>query len=85
MALSRIKDLWYILALPMLMAKYSYTENTEQPGGFVELTIKQGEKLHLLQPKHFPSQNPLWWKVMNTQGQVGYVPANYCLVRSIYD
>ncbi|XP_065656208.1 tyrosine-protein kinase BTK isoform X2 [Hydra vulgaris] len=67
-------------ALPELMAKYSYKADGLQSGGFFELTIKQGEKLYLIKKSHIPTSNPHWWEVKNTQGQVGYVPAKYCLV-----
>ncbi|XP_012564850.1 uncharacterized protein LOC100212632 isoform X1 [Hydra vulgaris] len=67
-------------ALPELMAKYSYKADDLQSGGFVELTIKQGEKLYLIKKSHIPTSNPHWWEVENTQGQVGYVPAKYCLI-----
>lgn len=62
-----------------VIAKYNFQSNPDQPGGFKELAIKQGEYLTLLQRGHLPSKNPLWWEVKNVNGEVGFVPANYCM------
>lgn len=64
---------------PRVVAKYNFQGNPDQPGGFKELAIKQGEYLTLLQKGHLPSNNPLWWEVENVNGDVGFVPANYCM------
>ena len=63
------------------MAKYNYQANPNEPGGFKELTIKQGENLQLICRGHLESNNPLWWQVMNENSETGFVPANYCKVR----
>ena len=63
------------------MAKYNFTGNPDRPGGFDELSITQGENLTLLVKGHLPSKNHLWWEVRNGNGKVGFVPANYCMVR----
>lgn len=63
-----------------LLAKYNYAAKPDQPGGFAELSITQGEKLILIQRGHLETNNPLWWKVRNEKGEVGYAPHNYCLV-----
>lgn len=63
-----------------LLAKYNFTGNPACPGGFVELTIKQKDKLILIRKGHTETQNPLWWEVRNEKGECGFVPANYCLV-----
>ena len=63
------------------MAKYNFTGNPDKPGGFEELSMKQGEKLTLLNKGHAPSGNHLWWEVQNDDGKQGFVPANYCMVR----
>ena len=62
-----------------LLAKYSYKSNPSKPGGFDELTITQGEKLELC--RAHPS-NPHWWEARNENGEVGFVPATYMMVRS---
>ena len=63
------------------MAKYNFNGNPNQPGGFMELDIKQGEFLTLLKKGHAATKNHLWWEVKNSCGHTGFVPANYCLVR----
>ena len=68
---------------PKVVAKYNFNSNPDGPGGFKELTIKQGEYLTLLQKGHLPTKNPLWWEVKNANGDIGYVPGNYCMVFSI--
>ncbi|KAF7262542.1 hypothetical protein EG68_00235 [Paragonimus skrjabini miyazakii] len=49
-----------------LIAKFDYYATESH-----ELTVLEGERLTLL------DNSSLWWKVMNTQGEVGYVPSNY--------
>jgi len=62
-----------------LLAKYSYKANPSKPGGFDELTVTQGEKLELC--RAHPS-NPHWWEARNENGDIGFVPATYMMVRS---
>ena len=62
-----------------IIAKYNYKANPAQPGGFPELSLKQGEHVMLVCKGHAPTQNSLWWEVRNVAGDQGYVPANYCL------
>ncbi|VDM03839.1 unnamed protein product [Schistocephalus solidus] len=50
----------------IVIAKFDYKAADSQ-----ELDIQKNEKLTLMDD----SQH--WWKVMNSQGQVGYVPSNY--------
>nr|VZI22881.1 unnamed protein product [Spirometra erinaceieuropaei] len=50
----------------IVVAKFDYKAADSQ-----ELDIQKNEKLTLMDD----SQH--WWKVMNSQGQVGYVPSNY--------
>ena len=59
------------------LVKYSYIANPEKPGGFEELTIKQGEHIYFHEAHHL---NPHWVKAENQQGEVGYVPATYIMV-----
>ena len=63
-----------------LLAKYNYSSNPKQPGGFPELTIIQGEKLKLIKKGHTETKNPLWWEVQNEKGESGFVPGTYCMV-----
>ncbi|KAF6778591.1 hypothetical protein AHF37_01993 [Paragonimus kellicotti] len=49
-----------------LVAKFDYYATESH-----ELTVLEGERLTLL------DDSSLWWKVMNTAGEVGYVPSNY--------
>ncbi|KAF5401858.1 hypothetical protein PHET_04566 [Paragonimus heterotremus] len=49
-----------------LVAKFDYYATESH-----ELTVLEGERLTLL------DNSSLWWKVMNTAGEVGYVPSNY--------
>ena len=60
-----------------LLAKYSYKAHPDQPGGFAELTIKQGAKLQFL---NVHPEQPLWWNVKEQGGSSGYVPASYMMV-----
>ena len=50
----------------VVIAKFDYRATDSQ-----ELDIQKGEKLTLMDDTQH------WWKVMNSQGQVGYVPSNY--------
>jgi len=63
-----------------LLAKYNYKANPDCPGGFDEVTIKQGERLTLICKGHAGTGNHLWWEVKNEQGETGFVPGNYCMV-----
>ena len=63
-----------------MIAKYNYKANPSQPGGFPELSLKQGESLTLIHKGHAPTNNLLWWEVRNEAGQQGFVPATYCMV-----
>lgn len=65
------------------MAKYNYRANPDEPGGFKELDMKQGEKLRLIRRGHAETRNPLWWQVSNEKGEIGFVPGNYCMVNEI--
>ncbi|VDP71755.1 unnamed protein product [Echinostoma caproni] len=49
-----------------LVAKFDYYATESH-----ELTILQGERLTLL------DDSLQWWQVLNSQGEVGYVPSNY--------
>jgi len=62
-----------------LLAKYNYQAQPGQPGGFPELSLKQGEKVMLICKGHSESKNPHWWQVRNEKGEIGYVPGKYCL------
>lgn len=64
--------------LKKVLVKYSYKANQNRPGGFDELTIKQGEHIyyHEVNPN-----NPYWVKAENEKGEIGHVPANYIMVR----
>ena len=64
-------------SLRKVLAKYSYKANPERPGGFEELTIKQGEHIYFHEKN---PNNPYWVKAENEQGEIGYVPANYIVV-----
>ena len=64
-----------------MIAKYSYTANPDKPGGFEELTIKQGEKLWFVE-KH--PYNPHWIKVKTENGATGFAPTSYTMVRMYY-
>ena len=44
------------------------------------MTVTQGEKLELC--RAHPS-NPHWWEAKNENGDVGFVPATYMMVRAI--
>lgn len=57
--------------------KYSYNANPGRPGGFDELTIKQGEHVYFHEVN---SSNPHWVKAENEQGKIGHVPASYIMV-----
>ena len=63
--------------LTKVLAKYSYKANPDRPGGFDELSIKQGEYIyfHGVNPT-----NPYWVKAENNQGVIGHVPAEYIMV-----
>uniref|UniRef100_A0A5K3FDL4 SH3 domain-containing protein n=1 Tax=Mesocestoides corti TaxID=53468 RepID=A0A5K3FDL4_MESCO len=50
----------------IVVAKFDYKATDNQ-----ELDIHKGEKLTLMDDTQH------WWKVMNSFGQVGYVPSNY--------
>ncbi|KAH9286687.1 Cytoplasmic protein NCK2 [Echinococcus granulosus] len=50
----------------VVIAKFDYKATDSQ-----ELDIQKGEKLTLMDDTQH------WWKVMNSFGQVGYVPSNY--------
>jgi len=60
-----------------LLAKYNYKANENRPGGFDELSLKQGEKLEFSQAHPV---NPYWWQAKNSDDQLGYVPASYVMV-----
>lgn len=61
-----------------LLVKYSYKANPDRPGGFHEITVKQGQKVQFLNVH--PSQ-PLWWQVKEQNGgSTGYVPASYMMI-----
>jgi len=62
-----------------LLAKFNYKAQPGEPGGFPELTIKQGEKLLLICKGHEKTKNPHWWEVRNERGEQGYVPGKYVL------
>lgn len=63
---------------PTLLAKYSYQAKPDQPGGFPEMTVKQGQKVQFLEVH--PEQS-LWWHVREQNGgNTGYVPASYMLI-----
>lgn len=51
----------------MAVAKFDY-----KASDLHELNINKGEKLTLLDD----SQH--WWQVMNSKGETGYVPSNFC-------
>lgn len=62
--------------LQVVLAKFSYKANPDEPGGFKELTIKQKEKLYV----HFKHKdNPHWVKAENFSGEIGFVPADYLM------
>ncbi|KAL5961866.1 Cytoplasmic protein NCK2 [Taenia solium] len=56
----------------VVIAKFDYKATDSQ-----ELDIQKGEKLTLMDDTQH------WWKVMNSFGQVGYVPSNYGLFSSL--
>lgn len=60
-----------------LLAKFSYQANVEQPGGFVEMSMKAQDTIFYLETH--PAQ-PLWWKVRGSDSTIGYVPAKYCML-----
>jgi len=62
-----------------LLAKYNYKAQPGEPGGFPELSIKQGEKLTLICKGHTKSNNPHWWEVRNERGEQGFVPGKYVM------
>jgi len=62
-----------------LLAKYNYKANLGQPGGFSELSLKQGEKLTLVCKGHAQTNNPFWWEVRNDRGEQGFVPGTFVL------
>eukprot|EP00794_Sanderia_malayensis_P017581 gene17581-19333_t len=66
----RLKD------LPKVLAKYSYTANPDKPGGFEEMSMKQGDKLYF-HSKH--QNNPHWVLAEHLDGSSGYVPASYLM------
>lgn len=57
-----------------VVAKYDYDAQDAQ-----ELTISKNERLVLLDD----SRN--WWKVINVDGMVGYVPSNYVRKENLMD
>ncbi|XP_019646564.1 PREDICTED: high osmolarity signaling protein SHO1-like isoform X2 [Branchiostoma belcheri] len=61
----------------VMMAKYSYKANPDQPGGFPELSVKQAQMLTLVK-KH--PNNEHWWEAKNEDGDVGFVPASYMMI-----
>lgn len=65
-------------AIKLVVAMYSYTADPKAPGGFAELSLKQGESLVLL-GEH--SSNEHWWEVKNEDGQTGFVPSSYLIVK----
>ena len=63
---------------PTLLVKYNYKSNPDQPGGFPELTVKQGQKVTFL---NVHESEPLWWNVRDEDGgQCGYIPGSYVMV-----
>lgn len=52
--------------LEIVISKFDYKATDGQ-----ELNIQKGEKLTLIDDTQH------WWKVMNSEGKVGYVPSNY--------
>ena len=63
---------------PTLLVKYSYKSNPDQPGGFPELTVKQGQKVTFLNAHEHEG---LWWNVRDeNNGQSGYIPGSYVMV-----
>ncbi len=67
--------------LPKVLVKFSYKANPDRPGGFDELTIKQGEKLYFHHPH---KSNPHWVLAENMDGESGYVPASYLMVSLLF-
>ena len=63
---------------PTLLVKYSYKSNPNQPGGFPELTVKQGQKVTFL---NVHESEALWWNVREEDsGNTGYIPGSYVMV-----
>ncbi|KAK3714112.1 hypothetical protein QZH41_017941, partial [Actinostola sp. cb2023] len=60
-----------------LIAKYNYKANPNQPGGFVEMSLTAGEKLHFVGPH---CVNPYWWEARKESGESAFVPATYVMV-----
>lgn len=61
---------------PVLLVKYNYQANPDEPGGFPEMTVKQGQKVQFVNVH--PEQS-LWWLVKDQIGE-GYAPASYMMV-----
>jgi hypothetical protein len=67
---------------PTLLVKYNYKSNADQPGGFPELTVKQGQKVTFL---NVHESEALWWNVKDEDsGQSGYIPGSYVMVRNMW-
>lgn len=63
---------------PTLLVKYSYKSNPNQPGGFPELTVKQGQKVTFL---NVHETEALWWNVQSEdKHNSGYIPGSYVMV-----
>ncbi|KAK3094391.1 hypothetical protein FSP39_001146 [Pinctada imbricata] len=52
-----------------VFALYAFQSNTNE-----ELAFEKGEKLVILDK---PSEDPDWWKALNSRGEVGLIPRNY--------
>ncbi|KAI6191455.1 hypothetical protein M3Y97_00229900 [Aphelenchoides bicaudatus] len=57
-----------------VVAKYDYTRREPH-----ELSIKKSERLRIISDQHN------WWKVVNSVGEVGFVPSNYLKKQSLTD
>ncbi len=63
---------------PTLLLKYNYKSHPDQPGGFPELTVKQGQKVTFL---NVHQSEALWWNVRDEEsGKTGYIPGSYVMV-----
>ena len=63
---------------PTLLVKYSYKSNPNQPGGFPELTVQQGQKVTFL---NVHESEALWWNVREEDsGNTGYIPGSYVMI-----
>lgn len=63
---------------PKLIVKYSYQSNPDQPGGFPELSVKQGQKVIFL---NVHEHETLWWNIRDVNsGKCGYIPGPYLML-----